>query len=125
VALYQYVAGENPLRLPGQWLSGRAGTWVGAIGGTLLGLWGALVGVISNRGKARGFVLGSTMILLLLGIVSLGVGAVALASAQPRAVYFPFLSLGILLIVLMAVFRKTLSRRYEQMELKRMQSMDA
>jgi hypothetical protein len=125
VALYQYVAGENPLRLPGQWLSGRAGTWVGAIGGTLLGLWGALVGVISNRGKARGFVLGSTMVLLMLGIVSLGAGAVALASAQPRAVYYPFLSLGILLIVLMAVFRKTLSRRYEQMELKRMQSMDA
>jgi hypothetical protein len=125
VGLYQYAAGEDPLRSSGRWISGRAGAWLGAIGGSLLGLWGALVGVISARGKARRFVLGSTIVLLLLGIVSLGIGAVGLASAQPHAVYYPFLSLGILLIVLMAVFRRTLSRRYEQAELKRMQAMDA
>jgi hypothetical protein len=130
VALYEYAAGEDPLGSnaawrEGQWLDGRTATLLGAIGGSLLGLWGALIGVISARGKARGFVLGSTTLLLLLGIVSVGVGLAALASAQSHAVYYPFLSLGILLIVLMAVLRRTFSARYEHLELKRMQSMDA
>lgn len=125
LALYEYAAGEDPLGSTGQWISGRAATLLGAIGGSLLGVWGALVGVVSARGKARRFVLGSTTLLLLLGIVCLGLGMSALAAAQPYGVYYPLLSLGILLIVLMLVLRRTLSARYEQLELKRMQSMDA
>ena len=69
--------------------------------------------------------LGSATILLLVGIGSLVIGVAALASAQPYAVYYPFLLIGILLVALMAVLRRTFSMRYEQLELKRMQSMDA
>ncbi len=125
VGLYQFAAGEDPLQSAGQWITERNATLLGAIGGFLLGVWGAVIGVISARGKARRFVLGSATILLLVGIGSLVIGVAALASAQPYAVYYPFLLIGILLVVLMAVLRRTLSMRYEQLELKRMQSMDA
>lgn len=125
VGLYQYSDGEDPLQAAGQWISDRNATLFGAIGGSLLGVWGALVGVIAIRGRARGFVLGSATFLLFGGIACLLVGVVALASAQPYAVYYPFLLMGVLLVALMAVFRRTLSMRYEHLELKRMQSMDA
>lgn len=125
VKVYQYADGEDPLQSAGQWISDRNATLFGAIGGSLLGVWGAFVGLIASRGKARVFVLGSATLLLFVGAACLLVGVAALASAQPYAVYSPFLLIGVLLVALMAVFRRTLSMRYEHLELKRMQSMDA
>ncbi len=125
VGLYQYAAGEDPLQAAGQWMTERNVNLLGAIGGTLLGLWGALVGVLSSRGKARHFVLGSAKVLLVIGVVSLGIGVVGLATSQPDGVIYPLILIGILLVGLMAVLRRTLSMHYERLELKRMQSMDA
>jgi hypothetical protein len=124
LGLYQYAAGEDPLQATGQWMTERDSSLLGAIGGSLLGIWGALIGVISARGKGRRFVLGSAMALLFVGFASIVIGVVALAAAQPYGVYSLFLLIGILLVALMAVLRRTLSMRYEQLELKRMQSMD-
>ena len=124
VGLYQYASGEDPLQWTGQWINNRNATLLGAIGGCLIGLWGAVIGVVSSRGKARRFVLGSANALLLIGIASLGGGVVAIASAQPYAVYYPLLLIGIILVVVIGKLRGALSARYEQLELKRMQSMD-
>ena len=128
VGLYQYANGEDPLQMymqGGQWFSSRTAGWVGGIGGALLGLWGALIGIVSSRGKARGFAVGSANALLFIGLVSLIAGVVALRMAQPYAVYYPLLLLGVIIVAVMAMLRRTLSARYEQFELKRMQSMDA
>jgi len=125
VGLYQYATGEDPLQSAGHWISARNATWLGAVGGSLVGLWGALIGVISARGKARRFALGSATALLLIGIASIGMGVAALASGQPYAVYYPFLLIGMVLVIVMAVLRRTLPKRYEQLELMKMQAMDA
>lgn len=125
VGLYQYASGEDPLQINGQWFSNRSAGLLGGISGGLLGLWGALIGVISARGRARGFVIVSANALLAIGIASLVVGVTALAMAQPFAVYYPLLLIGIILVAVMGKLRGTLSARYEQLELKRMQSMDA
>ena len=82
VGLYQFAAGEDPLQSAGQWITERNATLLGAIGGSLLGVWCAVIGLISARGKARRFVLGSATILLLVGIGSLVIGVAALASAN-------------------------------------------
>ena len=124
VGLYQYATGEDPLQSTGQWINNRKATLLGAIGGCLIGLWGAVIGVVSSRGKARRFVLGSANALLLIGIASLGGGVAAIAAAQPYAVYYPLLLIGIILVAVIGKLRGTLSARYEQLELKRMQSMD-
>lgn len=125
VGLYQYANGEDPLQPGGHWIGNRAAILLGAIGGSLIGLWGAMIGVVSSRGKARRFVLGSTTALLVIGIVSLGMGVAALAASQPYAVYYPLLLIGIILVAVMGRLRRSLAARYEQLELKRMQSMDA
>jgi len=124
VGLYQYANGEDPLQAAGQWFGNRSAGMLGGIGGALIGLWGALIGVLSSRGKARRFVLNSANVLLVIGIASAVAGVVALATAQPYAVYYPLLLIGILLVVGFGKMRGILSARYEQLELKRMQSMD-
>jgi len=124
VGLYQYANGEDPLQAAGQWFGSRSAALLGAIGGTLIGLWGALIGILSSRGKARRFVLASVNALLVIGMASLVGGVVALATAQPYAVYYPLLLIGIILVVVFGKMRGSLSARYEQLELKRMQSMD-
>jgi hypothetical protein len=124
LGLYQYASGEDPLQASGQWFGNRTATLLGAIGGGLIGLWGALIGVLSSRGKARHFVLASANALFVIGIASLVGGVVALATAQPYAVYYPLLLIGIILVAVIGKMRGSLSARYEQLELKRMQSMD-
>ncbi len=124
VALYQYATGEDPMQAAGQWFSDRSAGLLGGIGGALIGLWGAFIGVAAARGKARRFALGSAVALVAIGITSLAGGVVALATAQPYAVYFPLLLLGIILVVVFGIMRGSLSAQYEQHELKRMQSMD-
>jgi hypothetical protein len=124
VGLYQYASGEDPLQATGQWFGDRSAGLLGGIGGALIGLWGALIGVMSARGKARRFVLGSANALFVIGIASLVGGAVAMATAQAYAVYYPLLLIGIILVVVIGTMRGSLLARYEQLELKRMQSMD-
>lgn len=125
VELRQYASGEDPLHATGQWFSARSAGLIGGIGGGLLGLWGALIGVLSSRGKARGFVLGSANTLLIVGIACIIAGVIALASTQPYAVYYPLLLIGIIVVAVISKLRGALSAQYEQLELKRMQSMDA
>ena len=124
VGLYQYVAGEDPLQATGQWFSNRNAGLLGGIGGALLGIWGALIGVLSSRGKARHFVLGSAKALFVIGIASVVGGVAAVATAQPYAVYYPLLLIGIILVFVFGKMRGNLSARYEQLEMKKMQSMD-
>jgi hypothetical protein len=124
VGLFQYASVEDPLQAGGQWFSSRSAGLFGGVAGGLLGLWGALMGALASSGRARGFVLASAHALLVVGIASLVGGVVALAMAQPYTVYYPLLLIGIILTVVMGRLRGSLSARYEQMELKRMQSMD-
>ena len=124
VGLYQYASGEDPLRAAGQWFDDRSAGLLGGIGGALIGLWGALIGILASRGTARHFVLGSANALLVIGIASLVGGVAAVATAQPYAVYYPLLLVGIILVIVFGKMRGNLSARYEQLELKKMQSMD-
>ena len=129
VGLYQYASGEDPLRQGAQagaaWFDNRAAGLAGAIGGTLLGLWGALIGILSSRGKARAFAVGSVNAILVIGIVALVFGGVAVAAAQPYSVYYTLLLMGGIAVFVTAFLRKSVAARYEALELKRMRSMDA
>ena len=124
VGLYQYASGEDPLQSTGQWISNRNAILLAASGGSLIGLWGAVIGVASSRGKARRLVLGSANALFLIGVASIVGGVAAISAGQPYAVYYPLSLFGIILVVVIGKLRETLSARYEQLELRRMQSID-
>ena len=125
VGLYQYTAGEDPLSAGASWMGTRLTTWVGALGGCLVGLWGGFVGYLVPRGKARGFVIASANLLVVAGIVVFLAGLYAIGSGQPYAVYYPLLMLGAILVFVVGWLRVGLPGRYEAAELKKMQAMDA
>ncbi len=68
------------------------GAWFGAIGGTIGGLLGAGVGTIGGillpRGKGRGLVMGMLVLMIVLGLASLGFGLVALVAGQPYGIWY-------------------------------------
>ena len=68
--------------------------------------------------------IGVVLLLFVIGIASLIGGIVAVATAQPYAVYYPLLLIGVILAAVFGKLRGNLSARYEQLELKKMQSMD-
>ncbi len=123
VEVYQYQRGEDPLHAT-QWFNSRTAGWIGGIGGALFGLWGALLGVLSSRGMARNFVLGSANALVFVGSAAFIAGVVAVVTGQPYAVYFPLLLLGAIVAGVFGLLRGNLSARYEQLEIQKMQSMD-
>ena len=123
-ALYQYPPGTDPMQVTGQWFGNSAAGLLGGIGGALIGVWGAVIGGLASRGKARGFALGSANALLVLGVLCALAGAAALVGGQPYAVYFPLLLLGVIVLAVMGSTRKSLAARYEQVELQKMRAMD-
>ena len=125
VGLYQYAADEDPLGGGISWLGPNVTTWIGALGGCLVGVWGGFVGYLVPRGKARGFVIGSANLLVVAGVVVFFAGLYAIVSGQPYAVYYPLLMFGAILVFVVGWLRVGLPRRYEAAELKKMQVMDA
>ncbi len=129
VALFQYASGADPLRQVQQggtaWFDSRTAGLIGGIGGAVLGLWGALIGFLSSRGKARLFAIASANAILVIGIVTLVFGGVAMAAGQPYSVYYTLLLMGGIMVFVIGLLRRSLVARYEAVELQRMRSMDA
>jgi hypothetical protein len=116
---------QMPTGLEGAWWSERDTGWLGAIAGCVLGLWGALVGILASRGRARRFVLSALAVGAALGAACLAAGLVAVALSQPWFVAYPLLLIGVLETSLGAAGYVWLRRRYVEQELRRMDALDA
>lgn len=109
----------------GAWWSDKTAGFIGAIGGTALGLIGAAYGVAMARGRHRRFVLASAKLVMGAGVGLLVTTAVALFQGQPYAVWFALLLLGVLSVGL-ALLVLTLGRKaFDARELQRMRAMDS
>lgn len=106
------------------WFNVRAGMWIGSIGGSLVGVLGGLIGMLVGMGKARGFVLGTMKVLMIAGVGCTAAGVVSLIRSQPYAVYYPLLLVGGLSACIFGGLRPVARRRYEQIELRKMQATD-
>ncbi len=124
LSLVQYEQNEDPLTAPGQWWTGRQGGFIGGILGGLLGCLGALIGILCGCGKARVLVLGLIKAMFVAGLASLVVAVVALVRSQPYAVYYPPLLTGTLMTILPIGAIRRVRKRYEEIELRKMQAMD-
>jgi hypothetical protein len=102
-----------------------AGPGTVEIGPVTLVILGAAIGWLGSTGRAKAFVLGTLKAFAWLGIAALVLGVVALAADQPYAVYYPLLLLGTIGASLGFALPRSLSRRYEELELRRMQALDA
>ena len=123
--LVEFEKGENALTLPGQWWDDRCGGLIGGLAGVLLGICGALIGTLSSKGKGRSLVFGLVSAMTLAGVAALVLGVVAVLMKQPYAVYFPLLLLGLLATTIPLNLVHVLRRRYQELELRKMDALDA
>lgn len=113
---------------PGEWPSdgdgARAGLWGGMAGATL-GTLAGLLGWLGSRGKAKRLVLNGFRMLMAAGGISLVLGVGALARGHPYHVYYPLLLIGVIALLVPASTLPRLTKRYEELELRRMSALDA
>jgi hypothetical protein len=110
------------------WLSPQMGVLIGVVGGICgagIGCFGALIGCLVGLGKARRFVLAMVKIFIGLGILLMIAGIFAAATQQPWPVWYSMLLMGVVLTILFSVNLYPIKRRYEELEIRRMTSMDA
>ena len=111
--------------ISGAWWSDRTGHNAGGIAGGVIGLLGGLLGWLVSRGKARGFVFGLVWTMIGLGLITTVIGLLALTWRQPYSVWYPLLLVGVLSVVIFPICLHMCTRRYREIELRRMTSMDA
>jgi hypothetical protein len=110
---------------PGAWWSDQTAGWIGGAAGSAVGMFGALIGTLCTLGRGRRFVMAGLLALGVCGLALLAAGLVALALGQPYAVWYPLVLLGVLDPVLAFSLLPTARRRFEEIELRRMQALDA
>jgi hypothetical protein len=118
----------RPLKLMGRsqnWWSPQMAGLVGGIGGSVIGCLGGLIGILAGMGKGRRFVLATTTILIITGITLVVTGVVAVAMKQPYAVWYPLLLGGTILTFVLSINLYSIKRRYDDLEIRRMTSIDA
>lgn len=123
--LVQYDRARDAYAVPGQWWSGGAGGIVGAVAGITLGCLGGLVGKLSSQGKSRELVEGILKGMVAVGVGAFALGVTALVDAQPYGVVFPLLLVGVLCGTVPLSTLRNVRRRYEELELRKIDSMDA
>jgi len=111
-------------RTPGAWWSPKAGGWIGGLAGSAVGILGALIGTLCSLGRGRRFVLTGLVTIGISGLLLLAVGGAALALGQPYEVWYPLVLMGLLDPVLAFSLLPSARRRFEAVELRRMQALD-
>lgn len=107
------------------WFDPNRYAWLpGTLLGVLGGSWGALVGTLAPRGKAKGLVLGSLALLLTASLACLIAGIVALASRQPYGVWYGLLLAGVIGVFVLGPLSPLAFAAYRQAETRKLEARD-
>lgn len=109
------------------WSSETAGVLGGVAGGgagALAGIFGAAIGILAPRGKARRAVLGIHAGFVIVGMLALLTGLAATILRQPWHVVLPLLLTGFILTVVMGSLWPVVQMRYREAEQRRLQARE-
>jgi hypothetical protein len=108
------------------WWTDQQAAWIGAIGGSAIGLIGAILGTLGGicvpRGKCKGWVLGLMAFNLVAGVALLTAGIVGLTAHQPYAVWYPLVLGGGILGFVNAGLLPVVRARYREADRRRLQA---
>ena len=108
----------------GAWWSDRTGGLVGGIVGSAIGIFGAILGWLVSRRRARTFTIVAMRAAIAAGALLLCVGAVAVATSQPYGVAYPILLAGAILVGVFGGLLRGAKRAYADHELRRIRALD-
>jgi hypothetical protein len=110
---------------PNAWWSMPESNTIFGWGGAIIGCLCGLCAWLAAKGKGRRFVMAVMIAFTCLGAgMALG-GLAALGFGQPYFVWLPMIVVAIVLLGISPTSLKRFSRRYEEIELRRMVSLDA
>jgi hypothetical protein len=109
----------------GAWWSARQGNLFCAVGGSVLGCLGGMIGWLGSRGRSRRLVLTVCGGMFWGGLLCLGVGIVGVVLRQPFLVWYPPLLLGLISTSVMGFGYRRIRAGYAALELRRMAASDA
>ena len=104
--------------------TGTASGWWGGLAGAALGICGGVLSWLGSRGRAKTLVLAGLKTMVALGVVALALGFLSLGRGLPYETYYPLLLIGAIAVIAPASALPSLRRRYEELELRRMQALD-
>lgn len=118
------VAGLSVGETTGWWTEQQAG-WIGGILGSFFGCLGALIGVLVGRGRCRRLVMAVFYGAFVVSGVLMAIGIAAVVLSQPWHVYYPVVLTGFIGAVVLGSCLPTARKRYDQIEFRKMQALDA
>ena len=106
------------------WFSEQIAGLIGGIGGgllgTLIGAWGAIIGIFARKGKFKKLILIVAIVFLVIAFIALCAGFFALAAGQPYHVWYPFALIGGTVTAIIIPNYIVAKRIYTRAELKKM-----
>jgi uncharacterized RDD family membrane protein YckC len=107
------------------WFDPNAWAWLpGTLFGCLAGAWGACAGMLAPRGKARGFVVGFGITLIVAAVIFLVAAIVAYFGGQPYGIWFGLGLPGLQGLILLPALLPLVLIRYRQAEERKMAARD-
>jgi uncharacterized membrane protein len=102
------------------WFDAHIAGLIGGIFGGLIGVCGGIIGIIGGlfvrKGKYKKFTLTLSIALIVLGAISLIIGAIALIMRQPYHVWYPFVLVGGISTAVFFPLYFNMKKIYEQVE---------
>ena len=109
-----------------EWWTVQQATWMGAIGGSAIGVvcgtLGALSGILAHKGIGKRFMITAFGGLAIIGSISLVVGIVGFCIGQPYHVSYPLVLGGFILTMVMGCLVPVIRMRYRQSEARKMEA---
>jgi len=107
------------------WFDPNHYAWIpGTAYGVAAGLMGGLTGWLLPRGRARNFILWAWFTLGAVAVALLALGIVALATRQPRDVWYGLLLPGVIGTLVVGANWWVILRRYREVEERRLAAKD-
>jgi hypothetical protein len=122
--LIQY-SGNGPVPPGGQFWGELRWRILGGALGAAVGVVITVVGVLASKGRARKAVMLVLKGTILSGVVMLTLGALAVVAGRPYPVSFLLILAGVLAVLVPAVSLPRIRKRYEALEMRRMEALDA
>lgn len=94
----------------------------GGVLGASIGCFGALVGYLAPRGKARRFALGGMLAFGALGVAALIGGAALAFRGAPFMVFWPVLLMGVIIPGVVGPMFFVIRKRYREADARRMEA---
>ena len=108
------------------WWNAHDGNLIGAIGGSAIGVLGGILGtaagILAPRGRAKGVILASFVVVTVAGALTLCAGIVAWSTGQPRHVWYPLVLIGGIVVLVLPLQMPALRSRYRQAEMRRLEA---